>query len=119
MSTSLRQTTFPALFHVGRRLRSQSSWASEQVRSQIPFWESIRRNLYRAVPETEQAVKLVDRGAGKMQVDCGCKTGEHTCSDYYLCGKHSGWDHEIAGSKTYYYKCLAGVPVEGSSAHEE
>jgi len=78
----------------------------------IPVWESIRRYLYRAFPEVEQAVRLVDRGEGEMYVDCGCETGRHSCSDYYLCREHGGWDEDIGGKNTYCYKCLGIVASE-------
>ena len=78
----------------------------------LPVWESIRRELYQAFVEIDEVVKLVDRGDGKMFVDCGCEADRHTCCDYYLCDAHGGWDNDTNGPNTYCYKCRGIEPVK-------
>jgi hypothetical protein len=78
----------------------------------LPIWESIRKELYQAFPNVDEAVKVVDRGNGELYVDCGCETGRHTCCEYYLCAAHGGWDVEYFKQNTYCYKCLDIEPAE-------
>lgn len=81
-------------------------------------WESIRRNLYQFRPEVDQAVRLRHNEAGQAFVDCGCNLEAHTCSPYYCCHDHGGWDEEyIGGNRSwnkYCYKCAeAGLKPKG------
>ena len=75
-------------------------------RKKIELWEGIRRYLYRSFPDTATAVVLVKGGDDEWYVDCGCPTGKHTCSDYFLCWKHGGWDQGCTRWNNYCYKCL-------------
>lgn len=79
---------------------------SDPLSGRMEVWESIRRYLYRAYPEVEEAIVLVEGSDGKMYVDCGCPAERHTCSYYYLCGRHTGWDRDSGGKNEYCYKCL-------------
>ncbi|KAH3992329.1 hypothetical protein HBI81_194060 [Parastagonospora nodorum] len=78
----------------------------KDFRQKLQVWESLRRELYQSFVEIDEAVKLVDRGDGKIFVDCGCEADGHTCCEYYLCDTHGGWDNDSDGSNTYCYKCL-------------
>lgn len=75
------------------------------LRAKIPLWEGIRKYLYRSFPDSGEAVVLVRRKDGKHYVDCGCDTGRHSCSNYFLCEEHGGWDRDVSGRNTYCYKC--------------
>jgi hypothetical protein len=47
----------------------------------LPIWEGIRKELYQAFPNVDEAVNVVDRGNGELYVDRGCGTGRHTCCE--------------------------------------
>lgn len=79
---------------------------SDPYCGRMQLWESIRRFLYRAFPDVEEAIVLKEGDDGYLYIDCGCPEDKHTCSDYYLCQKHDGWDRGSGHSNDYCYKCL-------------
>jgi hypothetical protein len=82
---------------------------SGRYRVKKPIWEALRKELYRAYPDVDTAVKWTKNTKGEIWIDCGCVDEEHTCCTFYLCGEHGGWDWRSGrlddDLNTYCYIC--------------
>ncbi|KAF1941860.1 hypothetical protein EJ02DRAFT_434521 [Clathrospora elynae] len=76
--------------------------------SKVPVWEAIRKHMYRTHLDMDKTVAFRrDTPQGEIFVECGCEPGKHTCSPYYLCKKHNGYQTE--GLTKWCYKCAGMV----------
>jgi hypothetical protein len=85
----------------------------------VPVWEGIRKYLYRAHLDLGEVDAVQFRKGprtpnGEWYIDCECAKGGDTCSPYYQCYEHGGWDGRgWDGPNTYCYTCAGlGPPTE-------
>jgi hypothetical protein len=70
-----------------------------EEKEKVTVWDALRRYLYRYKREVEKGVKIVKvlntetaEHYNEYWLDCGCAPEKHTCSNYFFCRMHSGWD---------------------------